>query len=69
MRSEVNTSHELIKHASTSKLAMIDNSNKSKAKKRPSFNFSKENFVYLKQKDILKEFEFYERIGQGNLFC
>ncbi|NCQ42734.1 MAG: hypothetical protein GW795_12865 [Cyanobacteria bacterium] len=34
-------------------------------KRRSSFNFSKGNFVYLKRKDIIKEYEFFERIGQG----
>jgi len=39
-----------------------------KASQRTSLNFSSENFVYLKRKDIMLEYEFFERLGEGNLY-
>ena len=53
---EMNTEHVHNKFTNISKVLQ---------KRKSSYNFTKGNFVYLKEKDILKEYKFEERIGQG----
>ncbi len=73
-KNEVKAQEEEGKNLSSTKLALNSDDNQPgksgirEPKKKRSFKYSKENFVYLKRTDILKEYEFYERVGQGIIF-
>ena len=62
-KSEVNYS----KQQSTNKNIIEQQEDSSIIRNRKSLYFSNENFVYLKRKDILIDYEFTNRVGQGNL--